>query len=75
MIKNRPLGKESIEVRKLQKMGKESENSYQKLKRPLKDRYMKTRGNCIEIFRHGGTFHKLSSDAVFVVCSQTFTLF
>ena len=23
----------------------------------------------------GGTFHKLSSDAFFVVCSQTFTLF
>ena len=31
--------------------GKESENSYQKLKRSLKDRHMKTHGNYIEIFR------------------------
>ena len=33
MIKNRPRGKESTEVRITQNKGKESENSYQKLKR------------------------------------------
>ena len=32
-------------------MGKESENSYQKLKRSPRDRHTKTHGNCIEIFR------------------------
>ena len=32
---NRPRGKESMEVRKSQNNGKESENSYQKLKRSL----------------------------------------
>ena len=36
---------------KLQNKGKESENSYQKLNRSLKDRHTKTHGNCIEIFR------------------------
>ena len=34
-----------------QNKGKESENSYQKLKRSLRDRHTKTHGNCIEIFR------------------------
>ena len=39
---NKPCGKESTEVRKSQNKGKESENSYQKLKRSLKDRHTKT---------------------------------
>ena len=30
---------------------KESENSYQELKRSQKDRHTQTHGNCIEIFR------------------------
>ena len=46
-----PRGKESTEVRISQNKGKESENSYQKLKKSLKDRHTKTHGNCIEIFR------------------------
>ena len=36
---NRPRGKESTEVRKSQIKGKESENSYQELKRSQKDRH------------------------------------
>jgi hypothetical protein len=36
---------------KSQNKGKESGNSYQKLKRSLKDRHMKTHRNCIEIFQ------------------------
>ena len=40
-------------VRKLQIKGKESENSYQELKRSQKDRHTQTHGNCIEIFRQG----------------------
>ena len=47
----RPQGKESTEVRKSQIKGKESENSYQELKRSLKDKHTQTHGNCIEIFR------------------------
>ena len=47
----RPRGEESTEVRVSQNKGKESENSYQKMKRSLKDRHTKTHGNCIEIFR------------------------
>jgi hypothetical protein len=43
-------GKESTERRKSQIKGNESENSYQKLKRSLKDRHTQTHGNCIEIF-------------------------
>ena len=35
LIKSRPCGKENIEVRISQNKGKESENSYQKLKRSL----------------------------------------
>ena len=35
----------------LQIKGKESENSYQKLKRSQKDRHTQTHRNCIEIFR------------------------
>ena len=35
----------------LQIKGKESENSYQELKRSPKDRNTQTHGNCIEIFR------------------------
>ena len=46
----RPRGKESTEVRKSQIKGKESENSYQELKRSLKDRHTQTHRNCIEIF-------------------------
>ena len=38
----RPHGKESKEVRKSQNKGKESENSYQKLKRSPRDRHTKT---------------------------------
>ena len=58
----RPHGKESTEVRKSQIMGKESENSYQKLKRSLKDRHMQTQGNCIEIFQQARP--SLSIDAI-----------
>ena len=47
----RPRGKESTEVRKSQIKGKESENSYQELKRSQKDRHTQAHGNCIEIFR------------------------
>ena len=47
----RPCGKESTEVRKSQIKGKESENSYQELKRSQKDRHTQTHENCIEIFR------------------------
>ena len=36
---------------KSQIKGKESENSYQELKRSQKDRHTQTHGNCIEIFR------------------------
>ena len=39
---NRPRGKESTEVRITQNKGKESENSYQKLKRSPRDRHTKT---------------------------------
>ena len=46
----RPRGKESTEIQKSQIKGKESENSYQELKRSLKDRQTQTLGNCIEIF-------------------------
>ena len=47
---NRPREKESIKVRKSQIKGKESENSYQELKRSLKDRHTQTHGNRIKIF-------------------------
>ena len=46
--KYRPRGKESIEVRKSQNKGKESENSYQKL---IEITVGQAHGNCIEIFR------------------------
>ena len=69
----RPRGEESTEVRISQTKGKESENSYQKLKRSLKDRHMQTHPSLLQ--PPGGTFHKLSSNAIFVMCSQTFTLF
>ena len=51
LVYRRPRGKESTEVRKSQIKGKESENSYQELKRSQNDRYTQTHGNCIEIFR------------------------
>ena len=38
----RPRGKESTEVRKSQIKGKESENSYQELKRSRNDRHTQT---------------------------------
>ena len=47
----RPRGKESTKVRKSEIKGKESENSYQELKRSQKDRHTQTHGNCIKIFR------------------------
>ena len=47
----RPRVKESTKLRISQNKGKESENSYQNLKRSLKDRHTKTHGNCIEIYR------------------------
>ena len=34
----------------LQIKGKESENSYQELKRSQKDRHTQTHGNCLDIF-------------------------
>ena len=40
----RPHGKESTKVRISENKGKESENSYQKLKRSLYDRHTKTHG-------------------------------
>jgi hypothetical protein len=46
----RPCGKESTEVRKSQIKGKESEISYQELKRSPKDRHTQTHENCIEVF-------------------------
>ena len=48
---HRPHGKESTEVRITQNMGKERENSYQKLKRLLYERHMQTHGNLIKLFR------------------------
>ena len=39
---SRPRGKESTRVQKSQNNGKKSENSYQKMKRSLKDRHTKT---------------------------------
>ena len=39
---NNPHGKESTEVWITQNKGKESENSYQKLKRSLQERHMQT---------------------------------
>ena len=39
---HKPHGKESTEVRISQNKGKESKNSYQKLKKSLKDRHTKT---------------------------------
>ena len=56
----RPRGKESTEVQITQNKGKESENSYQELKRSPEERWH---------------LWKLSSDAIFVVCSHIFTLF
>ena len=50
----RPHGKENTEVRKSQIKGKESENSYQELKRSQKDRHTQTHGNCIKVFRQAG---------------------
>ena len=41
----------SRNILKSQNKGKESENSYQKLKRSPRDRHTKTHGNYIEIFR------------------------
>ena len=41
----------SLNKRMSQIKGKESENSYQELKRSPKDRHTQTHGNCIEIFR------------------------
>ena len=48
---HKPRGKESNEVQKSQIKGKESENSYQELKRSQKARHTQTHGKCIEIFR------------------------
>ena len=46
----RPHGKESTKVRISQNKGKESENSYQKLKRSLKDRHMETVSRYLDSF-------------------------
>ena len=62
--KNRPRGKESTEVRKSQIKGKESKNSYQKLKRSLKDRHSKTMSRFFD--RHGRLY--LSEE---IVCEHT----
>ena len=40
-----------LSVLRSQIKGKESENSYQELKRSPKDRHTQTHGNCIEIFQ------------------------
>ena len=45
---NRPRGKESTEVRKSQIKGKESENSYQELKRSQKSKYLDTVSVCLD---------------------------
>ena len=74
---SRPRGKESTEVQKSQIKGKKSENSYQELKRSRKGQaHTNTRKLNRDISTGTAVFlKKLSSDAVFVVCSQTFTLF
>ena len=50
-----PRGKESTEVRKSQIKGKESENSYQELKRSPKDRHTHTHTETVSRYfdRHG----------------------
>ena len=48
----RPHGKERTELRITQKMGKERENSYQKMKRSPEERHTQTHGNNLfDIFR------------------------
>ena len=73
---NKPRGKESTKVRISQNKGKESENSSQKLKRSLWVRHMETVWKYFD--KHGHLYqfsHKLSNDAIFVMCSRTFALF
>ena len=67
---NEPRGKESTEVRISQNKGKESENSYQKLKRSLKDRPMKTHRNCIEIFQRAQPSFTIRREQIFVNTRQ-----
>ena len=55
----RPRGKESTEVRISQNKGKESENSYQKLKRSLKDRHTETVSRYFD--RHGRLYQSEES--------------
>ena len=43
-------GKEGTEVRIIQEMGKERENSYQKIKRSPEERHTRTHGNLFDIF-------------------------
>ena len=79
----KPRGKESTEVQITQNKGKNREISYQKLKRSPKERHMKLIPDnfllnfppSIPLSTPGGTFQKLSSDAISVVCSHTFILF
>ena len=54
-----------------QNKGTESENSYQKLKRSLKDRHTETVSNYFD--GHGRLSQ--SEEGIFVVYSQTFALF
>ena len=53
---NRPHEKESTKVRITQKMVKEKENSYKKMKRSPEKRHTQTHRNLIEIFRRSHTF-------------------
>ena len=59
MLVCRPRGEESTEVRISQNNGKESENSYQKLKRSPKDRHTETVSRYFD--RHGRLFQSEKS--------------
>ena len=50
-MNNKQHGKERTEVRITQKMGKESRNSYQKMKRSSDEKHTQTHGRLTEIFQ------------------------
>ena len=66
----RPRGKESTEVQITQNKGKESENSYQKLKRSQWDRHTCTHGNLIKIFRQAQPSFSIKGEQMFVITRQ-----
>ena len=61
-------------VRISQNKGKESENSYHKLKRSLWDRHTKTHGNCIEIFRQAQPSLSIRREEMFYNTQQRWHL-